>query len=336
MNYECICCKYNTLNKSNYNKHLETVKHLNTKILYVQRNNELVKKTSYSCEICNYTSFNRYDYNKHLKTVKHLSKVSNVELYMHTCEICDKRYKYNKSYLSHIEKCGNLVEHTDENLDEDTQQIVKDQQQQQIINLQDLLEKAIKGLHHQTDNINTLVPMIGTGITNNTNNINNKMTINLFLNQECKNAMNLNEFIDGVKMSLADLQYTGLNGYSKGITNIFVKNLSELEPTERPIHCSDKKRLQFYVKDEDKWEKDVENNKLDSTIRSITQKQIIKLQDWVKLHPNWEDSDEETKTYMTMISRMMGGKSDEETNKNYNNIKKELGVNLDMSKVLHS
>ena len=104
--------------------------------------------------------------------------------------------------------------------------------------------------------------------------------------------MNLKEFVDGVKMSLADLQYTGLNGYSKGITNIFVKNLSEMEPTERPIHCSDKKRLHFYVKDEDKWEKDTENNKLDSTIRSITQKQIIKLTDWVKLHPNWDSSDE--------------------------------------------
>jgi len=104
---------------------------------------------------------------------------------------------------------------------------------------------------------------------------NKKMTINVFLNEQCKNAMNLTDFVENVKVSLDDLQYTRVHGYVKGISNIFAKNLQDLDPTERPIHCYDKKRLQFYIKKENKWEKDMNNEELDKNIESGTG-QIIK------------------------------------------------------------
>ena len=107
-------------------------------------------------------------------------------------------------------------------------------------------------------------------VNNNTNNI----SINIFLNEHCKDAMNLTDFVKSLELSLDDLDYTGKHGYSKGIANILIKNLGDIDPTSRPIHCTDKKRLQFYVKDDDQWEQDGSHNKVDKTIETITQKQI--------------------------------------------------------------
>ncbi|GAI96804.1 unnamed protein product, partial [marine sediment metagenome] len=94
-------------------------------------------------------------------------------------------------------------------------------------------------------------------------NQNNNITINLFLNEYCKNAMNLTDFVNKLEVSLQDLDYTNKEGYIEGISNLLIKNLDELDAKERPIHCTDKKRLQFYIKDEDKWEKGVSNKKID-------------------------------------------------------------------------
>ena len=97
---------------------------------------------------------------------------------------------------------------------------------------------------------------------------NKKMTINVFLNEQCKDAMNLTDFVENVRVSLQDLNYTKKNGYIDGISNIFVKHLQDMKPTERPIHCSDKKRMQFYVKDANVWEKDKSHEKIDKSIPS--------------------------------------------------------------------
>ena len=105
------------------------------------------------------------------------------------------------------------------------------------------------------ENFDKLLPNIGTHITNNIN----EMTINVFLNDYCKDAMNMTDFLNKINFTVDDLNYTNANGYLKGITNIFVKNLSELPITERPIHCSDRKKLEFYVKDENTWSVEATN-----------------------------------------------------------------------------
>ena len=108
-----------------------------------------------------------------------------------------------------------------------------------------------------------------------------KLNINLFLNNECKNAMPLQDFVDKIQLTLEDLIYSQQHGYIKGITNIFVKNLEDLEPTERPIHSvQDKKKQQFYVKDGNGWECDKKENKIDQSIDSVTKKQINKIKEW--------------------------------------------------------
>jgi len=110
-----------------------------------------------------------------------------------------------------------------------------------------------------------------TNITNNNTN-NNQFNINMFLNEKCKNAMNLEDFIQKIKFTLEDLQYTRDNGYTKGISNVFIKSLNDMDVTERPIHCSDQKRLQFYVKNDDEWTRDRNNEKIDSSIEKVSKK----------------------------------------------------------------
>jgi len=156
---------------------------------------------------------------------------------------------------------------------------------------------------------------------------NKKMTINVFLNQECKNAMNLTDFVENVKVSLEDLNYTKEHGYIKGISNIFVKHLQDLDPKERPIHCSDKKRLQFYVKEENKWEKDKSNAKIDKTIEDITIKQIKRIKEWEKKHPDYLKNDKLLQEWHKMIQQITGnGGAAQEKEQ----IKKSLGNTIEI------
>ena len=160
---------------------------------------------------------------------------------------------------------------------------------------------------------------------------NNRVSINVYLNENCEDAMNLQEFIENLNVSLEDLTYTKNHGYAKGISNIFVRELKDLEPTQRPIHCSDNKRLKFYVKDKDKWEKDNENKKIDETIDSLASKQVATIKEWVKKHPNYYDSPEMLMEWHSMVSAVMGGVDEEKKQKNSEIIKKELGTTVKLS-----
>ena len=186
--------------------------------------------------------------------------------------------------------------------------------QQQISDLKSLLEKTIE---KQQDTINQLIPKVG-----NTTNY-NKMTVNVFLNEKCKDAMNLTEFVEQLHLSFDDVMYTRDNGYIKGITNIFMKNLIGMEPTNRPIHCSDQKQLSFFVKDENQWEQDNEHSKIDSSIEKITRKQIQQIKEWEAQHPNWVHSEEETNMYMEIVKESIGGMNEVEKHKNLETIKKD-------------
>ena len=165
-----------------------------------------------------------------------------------------------------------------------------------------------------------------SSITNNNldNCFNKNLTVNLYLNEHCKNAMNLEDFVRNITVSLQDLDYSKQNGYAKGITNIFLKQLADLEPTERPIHCSDKKRLQFYVKDDNKWEKDKDNTKLTSSIKSVGMEQVKKMAQWEKEHPNYMKNPDELEEWQKILENVSGGVNKNEIIKNQTKIKKEL------------
>lgn len=298
---------------------------------------EKVRK-KYYCEKCDYNTNDRKDWKKHILTRKHKRDTFDIkkseksendntiihllEPHKYVCSICNRSYKFNSGLSRHMKKV-----HLEKTNVESSEKLLLQQQQEQITQLQQLLKNTLENNKKTMDD---LIPKLGNNTFNTTTN--NKMTINLFLNEHCKDAINLSDFLDQVKLSLEDLVYTKHNGYSKGISNIFVKHLNDLKPTERPIHCSDIKRLQFYVKDEDKWEKDTEHSKIDQSIQNITRKQIKKIKDWESKHPNWNEDDKKTDMYMSMIQQVMGSNDQEQLE----NIKRELGYTFDLKEAIEN
>tara|TARA_Y100000590_G_scaffold340157_1_gene387893 strand:- start:1326 stop:2270 length:945 start_codon:yes stop_codon:yes gene_type:complete len=311
---------------------------------------EKIRK-KFNCEKCDYSTSDKKDWNKHLSTRKHkmvtfsgqksedeniiiiphvksiLSSKNNNNKKMYICNLCSKKYKFNSGLSRHMKTIHSnnkkeIIKEKDEEYS-----IVK-QQQKQINELQNMLKDT---LEQNKTTIETLIPKLGD-----TFNTTHKMTINVFLNEQCKNAMNLTDFVNQLELSLDDLIYTKNHGYVKGISNIFVKHLNGLKPTERPIHCSDKKRLQFYIKDENRWEKDNEHMKIDKSIKTISNKQIGQIKDWENEHPNWNTNDRETEMYMQMVQHVMGATNVNEINKDKENIKKEVGNNIDLKEAIDS
>jgi hypothetical protein len=153
--------------------------------------------------------------------------------------------------------------------------------------------------------------------------------VNVYLNEHCKDAMNIKDFVEKVKVSLEDLQYTTDNGFAQGISNIFMKQLNDMKPTERPIHCTDAKRCKFYVKDENNdWKKDAENKKINQSISDITLKQIKMLKVWEGDHPYWNSNTILSMHRQEIICKIMGGRDMEDQAKNRKKIKQLIGETI--------
>ena len=284
------------------------------------------------CERCDFASNNKKDYNRHLSTTKH--KMDNMDnsadnrknpTRRFVCP-CGKRYKFRSGLSKHKNKCPLQSPGIAAGIGQSPPLVPGGDASTEMFNRlmeqnNTLLEKLVKLSKDKT-------------VIYNQNCNNKKMTINVFLQEQCKNAMNLTDFVDNVKVSIADLMYTKEHGYIKGISNIFVKHLRDMDPTERPIHCSDKKRLQFYVKDEDKWEKDKTHEKIDKSIQDITVKQIKSIREWEKEHPNYLTDERLLTEWHTMVQHIMGGGEDVERNKNKEQIKKTLCTTTELKGAL--
>uniref|UniRef100_A0A6C0C3L3 C2H2-type domain-containing protein n=1 Tax=viral metagenome TaxID=1070528 RepID=A0A6C0C3L3_9ZZZZ len=271
------------------------------------------KKTPkiYTCHICDFLSSNKKDFKKHILTRKHTNNVKNPKndnkktpFVEYQCIYCCKKYKHRSGLSRHQKICNiDTINSVDSlpfygNFNDNTkkpQNEMSDAKDLKIKELElELLKKDRELLRDKLKNKDEIIDILktkGNGNTNNFNNCNNKITLNVYLNEHCKNAMNLTDFVNQIQISLEDLEYSKQNGFAKGITNILSKQLKDLNPTERPIHCSDVKRLQFYVKDEGKWEREGANEKIDKTIQNVQRRQLKKLQDWEDVHPGWKNSE---------------------------------------------
>ena len=291
-------------------------------------------RKKFRCKKCDYLTSNKFDWNKHLSTTKHQNgnkmvtngnKNGNTVL-KYACDNCGKEYKYRSGLSRHKKKC--ISDECDMVLNacrKKSQPNFKAKQSENtqgsaLVKQGDILEKLIESQ-------NQMIPKIG-------NNNNNKISINVFLNEHCKNAMNLTDFIDNIQVSLEDLAYTNEHGYVKGISNIFTKNLTDMKVTERPTHCSDKKRMKFYIKDSDKWEKDKAHEKIDKTIQRITKKQILKIKEWERSHPGFLDNEQLTTEWHRMIYNMMGGENDNIREKHKVNIKRSICENVTVKELI--
>ena len=266
-----------------------------------------IKDGLYECKICDYVTSKRCNLVKHLSTLKHKNRENdNKSSKNFLCENCGKKYKFSSGLSRHKLKCETttIVTHTD--IDKKFNMLM-DQNQE-------LREKLIE-LSNKPNNSTV---------------INNKMTINLFLNEVCSGAVNLSDFINKLNISHCDLNYTIHNGYVKGINNIFMKNLETLKPSERPIYCTDKKRLRFYIKEDDEWLRD--NQNIEKSIDKITIKQIQKIKEWESENPNWKDCDKLTEKYLKMVQEIIINSSEKE--KNMESIIKQLSNNTEIKDIM--
>ena len=262
----------------------------------------------FECKMCDYSTSNKYDYNKHLSTAKHKNKkmVTNDNkndntLLKFKCLNCGKGYKYRSGLSRHQKKpCKPSKTFLLKCKRKKSPKVATpsmeggDQMSDTLMSLTKTLAQQGELIEKLVNSQNEMIPRLG-------NNNNNKISINVFLNEHCKEAMNLEDFIDSIKISLEDLEYTNEHGYVKGISNIFTKNLTDMKATQRPIHCSDKKRMQFYIKEKDSWEKDSQNVKINNSIQEITKKQILELKQWEDSHPNYLNNNLQYMEWQKMV-----------------------------------
>ncbi len=262
----------------------------------------------FECKCCNYNTSNKKDYNKHLLTAKHKKEADgsiNKPRY-YICEFCEKQYKSRGSYWKHQQKC-NKVPPFEEILPEtstktsDSQLIIELLKQNQ--ELQKQLIEAVKtgGQHIENQHI-----------TNNNNN--QKFNLNFFLNEQCKDAINMSDFIENMELDLEDLTETGRLGYVGGISRILINKLQELDIYKRPLHCTDMKRETLYIKDNDEWEKQANSKeKMSKIIGQVANKNCRNIPKWTEEHPGYEVFDSpENMEYMNMTQAVLGGFGEEE------------------------
>ena len=163
---------------------------------------------------------------------------------------------------------------------------------------------------------------------------NKKMTINVYLNEKCKDAMNLSDFVNNLSISLDDLLYTQEHGYAQGISNIFVKHLQDITPHKRPIHCCNNKNMQFYVRDENKWLEDKSNKKIDKSIQDLTVKQIKHLKEWEMKNPNYLKDEKLLTQWQQLVHEIMGPSDDITKEKDKELIIKKLGKTVKLKENL--
>ena len=278
--------------------------------------------TKYYCEECHYSTSRSDNYAKHLLTAKHktvtllntkVGKVGKVgehassgDVSCHSCDKCNKNYKSRKGLWYHKKKCSQKEEEKRENTMELTipTNAISQIESNLILELLkqngELQNRIIEMTKEPHDNI---------AIRNNNGTVNNNKTFNLqfFLNETCKDAMNISQFIDNINVSFEDIENLSNNGYVRGITDIIVKELNTLDVTQRPFHCTDVKRETMYIKDNNNWDKDSENlTKMKNVITKVVHKNKAKTKEWCQEHPNSGVLDSgDNKTYMKLFEELM-------------------------------
>ena len=265
--------------------------------------------SEFECKDCDYKTCNRKDFKKHLDTKKHqhnnYNKCINLSPQRNMVCVCGKYYNHRASLYNHKKNCKIVLP---SDMGENT--IVGDKiniTTDMFMKLMNDNQDMIKIIKEQQQQLNAIIPKIGNVTMNNnttTNMTNNNFNLNFFLNEKCKDALNISEFIESLKITLEDLQYSRSNGLVQGISNVMIRGLKELDIYKRPIHCTDVKRDTMYIKDKEKWEKDETHEKMRNTIIKIANKERNAINSWVEQNPDWFDTEETQMEYLTLINKI--------------------------------
>ena len=258
--FYCEKCDFGANKLCRWNDHILTKKHSN-------KSQQIFPPSKFYCEKCDVTCSHLSIFNRHKKTQKHIKtpECANFSAQNISAEILMKENQELRNLI--IEQAKLYAENMNNSIIQNT----------------NVLNKALESYRPVNNIINN----------NNTNTNNNKFNINLFLNEQCKDAFNFTEFVNNIKISYQDLENNAQLGFVQGISKIFMDNLKQLGINERPIHCTDIKRETMYIRDEDKWTKEVDDSKLQKAIQTVSYKSMGKLMEWKQENPDYQDMDSE-------------------------------------------
>jgi hypothetical protein len=282
---------------------------------------------SFICYPCNYKTCKKNDFDRHLQTQKHFGNIASTNGNInpakeYKCHNCDKKYKDRTGLWKHKKTC----------VKKEQKDVQKDVMEEKDVNLlvQYLMKENAEFKQLMLDQNKQMVELAkksaGHHNTNTNNNTNNSFNLNFFLNETCKNAMNIMDFVNQLQVGIKDLEETGRLGFAEGISKIFINGLKDIDVSDRPVHCSDSKREILYIKNNDQWNKETDNKViLTNAIKHVAHKNMKTINEWTKEHPDFNDSEsKQNDRYLKIVSESMSGSSSEETNKNYNKIIKNI------------
>jgi hypothetical protein len=335
MIFSCNICNFYTLNRYDYKKHVQTNKHLSKcGISHLDEAKNEKDDNEYSTIdneiVLNFVDNSNQKYNEPI-TPKKINRCSNKS---RTCKYCGLCYAYSSGLSRHMKTCNGtkteepqITNPHDPNIMNMMNMLLQDnvafkkiiadvvKNTTEIIKTnQDLMANqqatTDKVLELCLNNTNNAAPVTNNNIYN--HNGDNHFSINVFLNEKCKDAMNITDFVNSIELSTEDMENVGRNGYVKGISSIFIDNLKNTDIHKRPIHCSDRKREVLYVKEHDKWAREgVESDNLIKAVKTVEQKNIRMIHEWAKQHPECEKSDTRANDlYMKLSKHGYDGEDD--------------------------
>lgn len=259
---------------------------------------------NFRCVFCDFISSNKKDYSRHLSTQKHKNRQNDINDTKKTpqkphscyeCQICNKSYKYVSGLYRHKKRCT-----SDESLNN------------QLALSKELIMNVVKEQQNQikelTNTIKELIPKVGNNITT----TNQKFNIQVFLNEKCKDAISMSDFIKSIEVSLQQLDYTKHNGLVNGLSNVIIENINKLGFYQRPIYCSDIKRESLYIKEADSWEKDINKEKIKRAIKDVSTKQFFALSKWTKENPDFQNNENKQDYYTHTLVAIANNKENNE------------------------
>ena len=314
----------------------------NMEILYP--NTQPRASMKYKCDICHIYTNNKKDIRNHLLTDKHQNReletlqetlhpenshISQINI-KQVCKYCNKKYTSRSGLWKHQKKCKAKISKIEEPVGITTQMFYdllkqNNEQTKQNQELTELMIEQNKEFKKQLIELSSK-PTTTNNTNNTTNNTTNNFNLQFFLNETCKDALNISDFISQLQVGIKDLEETGRLGYAEGISKIFINGLKQLEINQRPVHCSDAKRETIYIKDKNLWEKDnEEKTKLTNAIRKVAHKNIEQISVWTEAHPEYMDYNSKyNEKYMKLIGEAMPGATYAESDKNYRKIARNI------------
>ena len=302
-----------------------------------KKSQKIAKK--YECLKCDYNTGNKSDYKKHIDTIKHYKLTNTYEISQkvaikYKCDKCCKEYSHKQSLYTHKKTC----KFAEIQIINNTETLVKIEEEEKIDYKQMFLEmfnqnKDLQNTNKELQNtIKEIIPKIGNNNTINSNNTNN-VSIQVFLNDTCKNAMSITDFIDTIQVSVSDLLYTKENGLVKGISNLFLSNLERIPMIQRPLWCSDKKRKRMFIKGEEYWIEDINREKTNGLVNTISKIQTKNINKYVADKPNWMTNDKLKDNYIHIV-KSVTDTMDNKIDKIIDNISDKIHLTEDIKEKL--